>query len=314
MNLSDEHHIYISNIFDPYTNLAIENWLFKKHSLDKPILFLWRNNPCLVIGRAQNPWTECNIPATEKDNIPIVRRQSGGGAVYHDLGNLNYTFICPKHTYNKTNNLRVIVSALQALGIKSSITKRNDIIVPYQGNNYKVSGCAFRESKDRAFHHGTLLINANTIKLKNYLHHSQDQTIAAKGVNSVRSSVINLSTINKCSSIKSYEDELIKAFTSEFSFIDPKIKFITTNDTQKSEIQQEATLLKSWEWKFGKTLPFTQTININELTINLSVKKGIIENYDIISTKQKNNNILNTIFKEKPNYSLENVNKIKENI
>ncbi len=191
-------HIYISQCHDPYLNPTFENWLFQNKAQEHPILFLWQNKPSIIIGRAQNPWLECDLTELEKDSIDVIRRQSGGGTVYHDLGNLNYTFICPNTHYDKQKNLQTVIDALAQLDIKAQVSPRNDIIVKDKsGENKKVSGCAFRETKHKSFHHGTLLINTDTSNLIRYLHHKQDQGIDAKGVASVRSKVINLSELNQ---------------------------------------------------------------------------------------------------------------------
>ena len=113
---------------DPYWNLAVEDWLFH-HCTQLPALILWQNQPCVVIGRAQNPWRECNLDAMAEANIPLVRRQSGGGTVYHDLDNLNFTIISDMAQFSKTANLQIIQQALQTLGVTAHLNARNDLYV-----------------------------------------------------------------------------------------------------------------------------------------------------------------------------------------
>lgn len=130
--------VFISQSTNIFVNLALEHWLYRNFNFSKHhVLLLWRNDPCVVFGRHQNPWLECNIHAAEKEDIPLVRRNSGGGTVYHDNGNLNLTFFTPNKRYNRFYNLTIIKNALfRHWGLKSEINKRDDIIVD---GEYKVS-------------------------------------------------------------------------------------------------------------------------------------------------------------------------------
>jgi lipoate-protein ligase A len=193
--------VYISPSTDPYFNLALEDYLFRSVLNTQPILYLWQNANSIVIGRAQNPWTECDLDKMAQDDVKLVRRQSGGGAVYHDLGNLNFTFLNPKNSpnsnlnYNKQTNLQIIINALEQFDISAKFSGRNDILVYPEisdPNGKKISGSAFRETKDKAFHHGTLLVNADLEKLGAYLT-PPDKKLKSKGVKSVRSRVAILS-------------------------------------------------------------------------------------------------------------------------
>lgn len=130
--------VFVSQSMDVFTNLAFEDWLYRNYDLtNHHILFLWRNNPCIVYGRHQNPWLECNVPAAVKKGITLARRNSGGGTVYHDNGNLNLTFLTSRNKYNRKQNLLIITRALfREWGLQSVINKREDIVVE---GNYKVS-------------------------------------------------------------------------------------------------------------------------------------------------------------------------------
>ena len=261
-------NVYIATSHDPFYNLAVENWLFREVLTDTPILYLWQNEPCVVIGRAQNPWRECNIEALNQDNIPIVRRQSGGGTVYHDLGNLNYTIMSKAQDYNKQGNLQLIVNILKYCGIKAHISPRNDILLNHENTDYKISGSAFRETREKSFHHGTLLINTDTSKLYHYLHHPIDEALETKGVHSKRSTVINLAEVNhKLSPVK-----ITKAFLNQFN---RQITFLP-NDLQHHLITHENHILRSWQWRFGKTLPFHHTFKFNQSHFKLEIKNGYL--------------------------------------
>lgn len=126
--------VLISQSTDVFTNLALEHWLYRNYDFSKQhMLLLWSNDPCVVFGRHQNPWLECNVPVIEKQDIALARRNSGGGTVYHDNGNLNLTFFTPRERYNRRYNLSIITNALfRQWGLKSVINEREDILVDGQ--------------------------------------------------------------------------------------------------------------------------------------------------------------------------------------
>lgn len=123
--------VFISQSTDIYTNLALEDWFYRNSDLNKHhVLLLWRNEPTVVVGRHQNPWVEANVPVLDDNHISLARRNSGGGTVYHDLGNLNLSFFTPRDRYNRNYNLNIITRALyREWGLKSEINKREDIVV-----------------------------------------------------------------------------------------------------------------------------------------------------------------------------------------
>lgn len=123
--------VFISQSTDVFVNLALEHWLYRNFDFSKHhVLLLWRNDSCVVFGRHQNPWLECNVQAAEKAGIALARRNSGGGTVYHDNGNLNLTFFSSRERYNRKYNLNIITNALfRQWGLKSVINKRDDILV-----------------------------------------------------------------------------------------------------------------------------------------------------------------------------------------
>jgi lipoate-protein ligase A len=162
--------VLISETFDPWFNIATEEWIFRDMDPSIQILFLWRNEKTVVIGRFQNPWSECNTQKMEEDGIKLSRRHSGGGAVFHDLGNTNFTFLSSKTSYSKDANNKIILNALKEFNIEAFTSGRNDILVATSDGDKKISGSAFKETKDRAFHHGTLLIDSDMTKLGLYLN------------------------------------------------------------------------------------------------------------------------------------------------
>ena len=187
--------IFISNSHNPWFNLAVEDCIFRSMPTDQRVLFLWRNADTVVIGRAQNPWKECNTRRMEQDGVLLARRQSGGGAVFHDLGNTNFTFMAGKSEYNKEVSTEIVLNALKDIGIDGYANGRNDLVVGEGEDMRKFSGSAYRETPDRGFHHGTLLLNADLSRLANYLN-PDPKKLQAKGINSVRSRVTNLSELD----------------------------------------------------------------------------------------------------------------------
>ena len=263
--------IYISKSNNPYLNLAIEDWLLRDPQFhDQSILFFYVNTPAVVIGRAQNPWIECDLSLAEKLGIQLARRQSGGGTVYHDQGNLNFSFIVPQDHYDKAQHIRTMIDILQQCGISAHTNQRHDIRVMHQGIDYKVSGSAFRETRQRAFHHATLLFDADLTHLSPVLN-PPDYGIEAKGVKSVRSPVINLTQVDPQISIENF-------LTIAQQMLDQHPTMITEQDVQHiSHIQTACQEYQTWDWIFGKTLPFVQRKIIDGKEVEIPVKHGIVE-------------------------------------
>ena len=161
--------------FDPYFNLAMEKWLCD-HLDGRRILYLWQNEHTVVIGKNQNPLKECRLAALKQDGGLLARRCSGGGAVYHDLGNLNFTFLVREADYSVPRQLEVILHALNALGIPAERSGRNDILA----DGRKCSGNAFYRSEGRCYHHGTLLVDVDRAAMSRYLT-VDPAKLAAKG-------------------------------------------------------------------------------------------------------------------------------------
>lgn len=177
-----------SNSVIPYVNQGLEEYLLQRVRPGQLILYLWQNSRTVVIGRNQNCWCECRVEQLLRDNGFPARRLSGGGAVFHDLGNLNFTFLCCEGDYDLEFNLAVIAGALSHTGISTELSGRNDLLAAGR----KFSGNAFYKSGGQCFHHGTIMVDVDLEEMSRYLQPSTGK-LAAHGVASVRSRVVNLS-------------------------------------------------------------------------------------------------------------------------
>mgnify|MGYP000061867058 CR=1 FL=1 len=271
--------VLLSETFDPWFNLATEDWIFRDMDPDTHVLYLWRNKDTVVIGRFQNPWTECNTEKMEQDGIKLARRQSGGGAVYHDIGNTNFTFMSSKNSYDKSINNSIITNALKTFGIEAYASGRNDILVDDDEGAKKISGSAFKETKDRAFHHGTLLINADLTKLGNYLN-SNKKKLESKGIKSVRSRVANLTQYNKDISHDSLIQEIVNQFFKHYE-CECEVE-ILDNNALKNEVKLNNyyDILRDWKWRFGETPKFShfmeERFSWGGIEVHLESHKGKI--------------------------------------
>ena len=237
VSLMKKIRILVSDTFDPAFNLATEDYIFRDMNPDEPVLFLWRNEKTVVIGRFQNPWTECHTQKIEEDGITLVRRQSGGGAVYHDLGNTNFTFMSSRATYDKEANSKLIIEALSYFGVTAFTSGRNDILATTSDGDKKISGSAFKETKDRCFHHGTLLIDADLSKLANYLNPHQKKLVS-KGITSVRARVINLVEINPTITHETLSEKIIELF-QQFHQTNAVVEHLSRHELEKSPQMME---------------------------------------------------------------------------
>lgn len=262
-------YVYFSVFNCPYKNLALENELLKRIKHNEKILLFYRNRPSIVLGRFQNPWKECNIEEVVKNDIALVRRQSGGGTVYHDLDNLNYCFIDGSKDYDKGYNHSVIIRALKELGIESYSSKRSDLLLSYRGAEFKFSGSAFKQKKDRSFHHGTLLLNSKLDVLNQILRSPQD-VVNSKSIDSVRSRVINLAIINPEIQYEQIIEEIKNKICDDLN-LEASVEVISIYD------QEFYRKMKSLDWIFNQTPFFEIEVENDGNRVEFALKKGKIE-------------------------------------
>lgn len=263
---------------DPYYNLAVEQYLLESVE-DRCILYLWQNENTVVIGRNQNPWKECRTTLLGEEGGHLARRLSGGGAVFHDLGNLNFTFLLPQEDYDLARQLTVIREAVRSLGIEAEISGRNDVLA--QGR--KFSGNAFYKNGKQAYHHGTLLVDADMEKMSRYLNPSKAK-LQSKGVDSVRSRVVNLKELNPDITIDALKNAMADAFSRVYGMEAQMLCETDLDNTRISELTQRN---RSWDWNYGQKLPFTFECEARfpwgGLQIQLQVENGTISTAKVYS-------------------------------
>lgn len=278
--------VFLSDSFNPHLNLATEEWIFHNLDPNQQILFLWRNEETVVIGRNQNPWSECNLAQMKTDKIHLARRTTGGGAVFHDLGNTNFTFLSPKEGYKRDNNTRIIFDALKEFGITGEASGRNDLTMTFPDGPRKFSGSAYREKKDRAFHHGTLLMHADLSRLGNYLTPSPKK-LQAKGKESVRARVANLNEVAPTINHDALVPVLIAAF-EKFYNGKAEVESLTLESLKLiPELKAQFDQLSSWEWLYGNTLEFSHKMDdymtLGFFDFQFKVEDGLIKDLNIFT-------------------------------
>ncbi len=270
---------YLSDSVNPYHNLGLEEYLLLHVKESECILYLWQNQNTVVIGRNQNSWKECKIDDLEQNDGFLCRRLSGGGAVYHDLGNLNFTFLVRTENYNLDKQLQVIIEAVKKLGITAQKTGRNDITV----DGKKFSGNAFYEKGNLSYHHGTIMVNVDVSKLSRYLNVSKDK-LEMKGVASVKSRVANLSDFKKDITIAELKEKLIEAFGEVYEGMPGMLNETLFNKEEIASLEQK---YDSWEWKYGRKIAFEYEFNKRFLWGDVGfcfhVDKGLIKACEVYS-------------------------------
>lgn len=271
--------IYESPGFDPYINLATEKHLMDITPPGVCVLYLWQNQNTVVIGKNQNPWLECRTSLLEQEDGRLARRLSGGGAVFHDLGNLNFTFIMRKEDYDLDKQLSVIQAACALAGIRAEKSGRNDLLA----DDRKFSGNAFYQNSTHAYHHGTLMVNVDKEKLGRYLSPPKAK-LEAKGVASVRSRVVNLSELSPTLTIEQLKAYMAKAFCDVYEL--PAAP-VALNDSDRESISVLAEEYASWAYLYGTPLPFTFECSDyfpwGYVQLQIEAKNGMIETSKVYS-------------------------------
>ncbi|MBD3110272.1 lipoate--protein ligase [Bacillus sp. AGMB 02131] len=275
--------LFIDNkgITDPRINLAIEEYALKNLGEDDTYLLFYINEPSIIIGKNQNTIEEINTEYVESNSIKVVRRLSGGGAVYHDLGNLNFSFIT-KDDGNSFHNFKKftepVIKALEKMGVKAEISGRNDIMA----EGRKISGNAQFATKGKMFSHGTLLFNSEMDHIVSALKVRKDK-IESKGIKSIRSRVANISEfLKEPMTIEQFRLELLKNIFEGASEIP---EYVLTEEDWKNIYKLSEERYQTWEWNYGKSPKFnvqnSKRFPVGLIEFRLEVNKGIIESCKI---------------------------------
>lgn len=267
----------INNSTDPYFNLALEEYFVKQKDLNDDVLILWQNEPTIVVGKNQNTYEELNLGYVDKNNIKVVRRMSGGGAVYHDLGNLNYTIIKNDGQLYKNDFsffALPVISCLKKLGVSSTFDGRNDILI----DGKKFSGNAQYFFKSKILHHGTLLFSSDLTVLSQALQVKKEK-IESKGIKSVKSRVTNISDyLKEVIPLSEFRKSLTK---SMFGENDNSIQNYRLSDEDVSSIMQiRNSKYNTWEWNFGYSpqMSYKKEIRFDagNISLTMDIKEGRI--------------------------------------
>ena len=268
----------VSDQTEPYWNIAVEQYLVEYARC--VTLYLWKNRRTVVIGQNQNPYSEVDIEALEAEGGYLMRRRTGGGAVYHDEGNLNFSFVVPKNLYDQTRQFAVIQRAVESFGLHTELSGRNDILA----EGRKFSGNAFSKGRINDLHHGTLLIDGNMDELQHYLR-PKPAKLLKHGVQSVRSRVVNLSGLNPAITTESIVPALRKAFESEYSEDSEYSEY--SDILRLPQVQHLHDSFASAEWKYGHWKTFTAQrrgqFDWGEVEVALTVDDGIVSDVQIAS-------------------------------
>lgn len=240
--------VVVGNQFNPYLNLAVESALTDDVLPDTMTMFLWKNSQTVVIGVNQNPYSECNVELLQSEGGHVSRRRTGGGAVYHDLGNLNFSFVVGNENYDVRRQCSVIQRALLDFGLKAEVSGRNDILI----DGRKFSGNAFYKGRQQSLHHGTILIKTDTERLQKYLKVNPVK-LHKHGVKSVESRVVNLSELVEITAEKLIPS-LIRSFEEVYG---GKAETVGFDTLCTPKVIADKEYIESDEYLFAKWRNFT---------------------------------------------------------
>lgn len=271
----------INKSTDPYFNLALDEYAMKHIDVKEDFFFLWQNSPSVIVGNNQNTVEEINQGFIDKNNIKVARRVSGGGAVYHDFGNLNFTFVINVDDPGEVNYkkyVQPIIDALASMGVVAEASGRNDILV----DGLKISGNAQRMSNGKLMHHGTLLYDVNLEDMVQALNVAQDKFIS-KGVKSVRSRVTNIKDhLQGSPSIDDFWQALQYYLSNK-----GRDKEIVLSEKDISLIKLEAVnRFSTYNWIYGESPEFdfinSKRLKGGKLEVKINVDKGYIKDLRFI--------------------------------
>ncbi|MGV3465239.1 MAG: lipoate--protein ligase [Heyndrickxia sp.] len=271
--------LFIDNkgIHDPQINLAIEEYALKNLDPNETYLLFYINQPSIIIGKNQNTIEEINTEYVDKNGIIVVRRLSGGGAVYHDLGNLNFSFITKDDGESFHNFMKFtepVIKALKKLGVNAELSGRNDI----QVGERKISGNAQFSTRGRMFSHGTLMLDSELENVASALKVKKEK-IESKGIKSVRSRVANISEfLDEKVTIEEFRQLLLESI---FEGQNPIPEYKLSDEDWEKIHQLSKERYQNWDWNYGKSPKFnlqhSHRFPVGSIDMRLDVNKGLIE-------------------------------------
>ncbi|ODA80550.1 hypothetical protein RJ55_03509 [Drechmeria coniospora] len=297
--------VYVSRSRDPLLNLSVEHHLLQVTPPQSTVLLLYVNAPCVVVGRNQNPWLEVNLPRLARiaerpagtswtdGPVQLVRRRSGGGTVFHDAGNVNFSVICPPAAFDRDKHAEMVVRALRSLGRPATrVNERHDIVIDLDSaqvpaSTFKVSGSAYKLTRLRSLHHGTCLLRSpNLSSISAMLRSPAEPFIKARGVESVRSPVCNLGLDNE-----PFRHALLDEFVKMHGHVDLRAEF-DDDALAVDKIRAGYDELQSRSWTYGQTPRFTFDTHPSEsprrrplppfdLKIHFDARHGVLEDFSI---------------------------------
>ena len=259
---------------DPLHNLAFERYLFDSLGQKEAAVLMWRNSPAVMIGRAQNPWYEANTEFLHSHHIPLFRRISGGGTVYHDLGNLNFTFMASKPYFSRDLPITIVRDALQSLGCDVYADPRRSLFLQQGDSAFKITGSAIRETLAHGLLHGTILVDADLAMLHETLR-AHDPHVHVNGIPSVPSFVTNLPNV----AIDAVQATVHKHFAAHMKREGVVMYRTAHADDYADQLRPHLHTQRSWEWNYGRTPHF----RYRDDTFSADVRHGIITDSSVAS-------------------------------
>lgn len=272
------NYLYVSTSGDGWRNLAVDEYFLDTLGPDDMMLYFYVNKNAVIIGQGQNPWAECRLAEMDRDGVQLVRRITGGGAVFHDEGNLNFSFIAGEGRYDLERQLGLILDAVRALGIPCEFSGRNDLLA----DGRKFSGNAFCKRGAIRQHHGTLLISADMTRLQNYLN-VDPRKLKPKGVKSVKSRVCNLNEFVP----ELRRDDMLEALKRAYAAEYGDYTELQTSQLDEAAIAPYYEKQKSDAWRLGVTPRFDLEIenrfSWGGLQMLLTLRHGEVSDISVYS-------------------------------
>lgn len=274
----------LSQSTDPYFNLAWEEYIFKHVACNEDILLLWQNDKSVIVGRNQVVFGEVNVTYCELHDIPIIRRISGGGTVYHDLGNLNFSVITSKYQDVISNYpyfTQKVVSYLNTLGVNVAFSGKSDIVIDKQ----KISGNAQMYHQKKVLHHGTILFDTD-LKMLNQVIKKKSVEIMSNGIDSNRTDVTNIKYhLKNEMSLEAFKDGLLTYWLNQSDILADIID-LSQQDLDEIERLKSSKYL-SWAWNYGESPNFEIIKIVNHQNVRIKVKSGLIQNLSLSTSNDE---------------------------